>query len=72
MPLRLKLGSEILIVYLYLKSNSMTLNKHAIAKAIQTVELLVNIVSLLRVEINHSIVWIYEILCPQSFTFNLR
>ncbi|GEJ29300.1 hypothetical protein FPN187_contig00063-0006 [Flavobacterium psychrophilum] len=73
MPLRLKLGSEILIVYLYLKSNSMTLNKHSIVKVVPTViKLLVNIVSLLGGEINCSLTWISEILYPQSFTFNLR
>ncbi|SNB43526.1 hypothetical protein LVDJXP189_420007 [Flavobacterium psychrophilum] len=73
MPLRLKLGSEILIVYLYLKSNSMTLNKHSIVKVVPAViKLLVVIVSSLGGEINHSLIRIYEILYPQSFTFNLR
>jgi hypothetical protein len=51
----------------------MTLNKHSIVKVAQTViKLLVNIVSLLGVETNHSLIWISEILYPQSFTFNLR
>jgi hypothetical protein len=51
----------------------MTLNKHSIAMGIPTViKLLVNIVSLIDGEINHSLIWISEILYPQSFTFNLR
>lgn len=51
----------------------MTLNKHSIVKVVPTViKLLVNIVSLSGGEINHSLIWIYEILYPQSFTFNLR
>lgn len=51
----------------------MTLNKHSIVKVVPTViKLLVNIVSLLGVEMNHSLIWISEILYPQSFTFNLR
>ena len=73
MSLRLKLGSEILIVYLYLKSNGMTLNKHSIVKVLPTaIKLLVNIVSLLGVEINDSLIRISEIPYPQSFTFNLH
>jgi len=51
----------------------MTLNKHSIVKVLPTaIKLLVNIVSLLGVEMNHSLIWISEILYPQSFTFNLR
>jgi hypothetical protein len=49
----------------------MTLNKHSIVKGIPTViKLLVNIVSMLGVEINHSLIRISEILYPQLFTFN--
>ena len=72
MPLRLKLGSEILIVYLYLKSFVMTLKKHSIVAIPTVIKLLVNLLSLLDGEINHALIWISEILYPQSFTFNLR
>lgn len=51
----------------------MTLNKHSIVKVVPAViKLLVIIVSSLGGEINHSLIRIYEILYPQSFTFNLR
>ncbi len=72
MPLRLKLGSEILIVYLYLKSLVMTLKKHSIVAIPTVIKLLVNLLSLLDGEINHALIWISEITNPQSFTFNLR
>lgn len=50
----------------------MTLNKHSIVKvAPAVIKLLVNIVSSLSGEINHSLIRISEILYPQSFTFNL-
>jgi hypothetical protein len=72
MPLRLKLGSEILIVYLHLKSFGMTLKKHSTLIIPTAIKLLANIVSLSGGEMNHSLIWISEIIYRQSFTFNLR
>lgn len=50
----------------------MTLKKHSTLIIPTAIKLLVNIVSLSGGEMNHSLIWISEIIYPQSFTFNLR
>ena len=66
-PLRLKLGSEILIVYLLINS-SMNLQKHPIVKVIQlVVNLLVQLIALGVNEINSLCPCISEIPFHQQF-----
>ena len=69
MPLRLRLGSEILIVYLLINS-IMNLKKHSIVKVVPTVvTLLVQLVALGKSEMNSLSACFAENPAPNSFSY---
>jgi hypothetical protein len=69
MPLRLKLGSEILIVHLLINS-IMNLYKYSIVKVFPSViKHLGHLIAKVGVEINSILPWISEIPFPQQFFF---